>query len=431
MNRNRQALRNWATRAAAARFDGEKKRRLPNRPIAVASTLVRLGVGLALALGVCARPALAQLARSPAENLAEKIAWKTGPALEREWEAPLSLLWNEREARDALNSLSRSTSVAIFLDRRLDPSRPLNLTVRDEPLKTVTARVADELGGSVSLVGPVVVIGPRGTAGLLTALANQRRQAIGSLSRAAQVRLLRSAAWQWDELSEPRSLLAALAAEAEVRIVNPDRLPHDLWPAADLPALPWVERLTLLLAGFDLTFETSPDGQAIRLLPIPADLAFERVYPLADGAGAQASKLRELVPAAKISVARGQLRAIATVAQHEQIARVLAEGAVPVAGTAPPAAAGSPSDAGRLDPSKRYTLTVQNQPAGSVIATVARQLGIKARYEREIGERLTRKISLNVKDVPLEELLEKTLAPLGLAWRIDGEQLIIEPAAQE
>jgi hypothetical protein len=425
VNRNRQALRNWATRRGAPRFGRAKNRCDRKSPLLAARPIAGLGVWLALALGVCARPAVAQLASSPAEQLSEKITWKTGPALERELEAPLSLLWTERQSRDALNSLSRSTSVALFLDRRLDPSQPLNLTVREEPLKAVVARVADELGGSVSLVGPVVYIGPRGNGGLLAALASQRRQSIGSLPRDAQQALLKSAAWRWDELSEPRSLLEALAAEADVRVVNPELLPHDLWPAADLPAMPWVERMTILLAGFDLSFELNPEGRAIRLVPIPADLAFERVYSLA---GDQASHLRELVPGAKISVARGQLRAIATVAQHEQIARVLA------ANKATPEAMATPSSASvppKADPAKRYTVTVQNQPAGSVVATVARQLGLQARYEREIGERLTRKISLSVKDVPLDDLLEKSLAPLGLAWRIEGEQLLIESAANQ
>ena len=119
MNRNRQALRNWATRLAAARFGFEKNRIDRKSPIAAAWELTAVGVGLILVLGVCARPAFGQLADSAVEKPAERIAWKTGPALERELAAPLSLLWNERESRDALNSLSRSTSVA-------DGLRPTN-----------------------------------------------------------------------------------------------------------------------------------------------------------------------------------------------------------------------------------------------------------------------------------------------------------------
>jgi hypothetical protein len=373
---------------------------------------------VALWLGVAASTAWPQVD--------EAIAWKTGPALERELAAPLSLTWHEREARAALGSLSRSTSVAIFLDRRLDPSRLLELSAQNEPLRTVVVRVAEQLAGSVSLVGPVVYVSPQGTAGMHAALASNQRQAIGSLGREAQLRLLRSEAWQWEELTEPRTLLASLADEGGVRVVNPELLPHDLWPAANLPALLWVERMTLLLAGFDLSFELSPEGQAIRLVPIPADFAFERVYPLASDSDARVSKLRGLVPAAKIAIAGRQLRATASVADHQQIARALSDEPAPAEGTTSP-----PAAAGKLDPGKRYTVTVQNQPAGSVVATVAKQLGIKARFERATSARLTTKISLSVKDVPLGELMKKTLTPLGLVWRIEGEELVIEQAVNE
>jgi hypothetical protein len=240
------------------------------------------------------------------------------------------------------------------------------------------------------------------------------------------LRLLCSEAWQWEELTESRTLLASLADEGGVRVVNPEVLPHDLWPAASLPALPWVERMTLLLAGFDLSFEVSPDGQAIRLVPIPADFAFERVYPLASDSAAQVSKLRGLVPGAKLAVAGRKLRATASVADHRQITRALADETAPAEGTP-----SRPAAAGKLDPKKRYTVTMQNQPAGSVVATVARQLGIQTRYERTIGARLTTKISLSVQDVPLGELMEKTLSPLGLAWRIEGEELVIERAVKQ
>jgi hypothetical protein len=147
---------------------------------------------------------------------------------------------------------------------------------------------------------------------------------------------------------------------------------------------------------------------------------------LSGEATANVADLSDLVPAAKISIAGRQLRAFASAADHERIAAALA-GDKPAAGVAnspPPAAS-------KLDPDKRYTVTVQNQPAGNIIATVARQLGIQSRYERPIGARLTTKISLSVKDVPLGELMEKTLTPLGLSWRIEGESLVIERATSE
>ena len=74
---------------------------------------------------------------------------------------------------------------------------------------------------------------------------------------------------------------------------------------------------------------------------------------------------------------------------------------------------------------KRYSLTVENQSAGSVVKTVANQLGKEMKYDPQIVERLQAKISIVVKDVTLEELLSKALGPLKLSYRIDDATLEI------
>ena len=44
-----------------------------------------------------------------------------------------------------------------------------------------------------------------------------------------------------------------------------ERIPHDLWPAGNLPELSLAEQLTVLLIGFDLTFELRPEDRRLRL----------------------------------------------------------------------------------------------------------------------------------------------------------------------
>ncbi len=93
-----------------------------------------------------------------------------------------------------------------------------------------------------------------------------------------KAKLLKTAAWHWDELSKPRELLENLASEADLGIDNPQLLPHDLFPAVDLPPLPLVDRLSLLLSGFGMTFQLSRDGKLIRLVPIPAEVLSDTTY---------------------------------------------------------------------------------------------------------------------------------------------------------
>ena len=59
----------------------------------------------------------------------------------------------------------------------------------------------------------------------------------------------------WPRLSEPRQVISAVIEQRGWRVAEPERIPHDLWAAGELPELSVAEVLTVLLIGFDLTFE--------------------------------------------------------------------------------------------------------------------------------------------------------------------------------
>jgi hypothetical protein len=340
----------------------------------------------------------------------QQPTWKTGTALRKQLETPLSLVWGQREVREAVASLANSTGVAMFLDRRIDPSRTLDLTATDESLKAVLQRVAERFDGGDSLVGSVVYIGPKETAGKLATLAALRRQSVGEFSATVNSAMTKSEPLAWDDLAEPRTLLVELAKQGGVTIENPEAILHDLWPASQWPAMPWPERMTLLLAGFNLTYE--PAGpNAIRLVPIPEALEFEKSYTPRGSAEKAAADLKRLVPAVTIVVAGGSLRVAASAEDHERIDRLLRGESVATTKVTPG--------------QKRYTLTVENQPAGAVVKTIAGQLGKELTYDPAVVEKLRTKVSFTVKDVPLEELMAQTLGPLGLTYRIEGPALVI------
>ncbi len=390
MNSNRQGLCNWPTRA-----------QWPTRALALGFVVVALG---------------SLHGQEPGNRLAPEAksapAWKSAAALRTQLETPISLVWGDREARSALESLSRSTGVAIFLDRRIDPSQKLTLKAADEPLRAVLLSAAGQLDGGVAPIGSVVYVGPKATASKLLALAALRRQEAGKLPAQARVRFTKSEAWSWDELAEPRQLLEELAARGRIRVENPELFPHDLWPAADWPALAWTERMSLLLAGFDLTYELTGDA-AIRLVPIPQELTFEKTYTPRGDSDRAAIDLSRVVPEAKIVVERGVLRVIASAADHERIDKLLRGESVTTTKVTPG--------------TKRYTLTAQNKPAGAVMKTIAAQLGKELKCDAEVAQKLQTEVSLAVREVPLDELLAKTLSPLGLTYHLGETVLEIVP----
>ncbi|MDX1945249.1 MAG: STN domain-containing protein [Pirellulaceae bacterium] len=338
----------------------------------------------------------------------EPVPWKTGPALKLALDGNVGITWGERPAREGLVNLSRATGVAIFIDRRLDPEEKLDLKLADLSLQVVLERVAARLQGSVAVIGSVVYLGPTTTAAKLASIAALRREESRQNS-AISARLLKSEPWRWAEPAEPRMLLAELATRGGVSVQNPELIPHDLWPAADWPPLPWTDRLTLVLAGFGLTFELA--GDAIRLVPFPDKLVFEKLYTPRGEPAKTAADLAKQYPDAKITVAGGQLRIVAPAEDHDQIDRLLRGEKVRVSKTGPP--------------QKRYSLTVERQAAGNVVKTVANQLGVEMKYDPSLTDKLRQSVSFVVKDVPLDELLEKTLKPLGLAYKLDDKTIEI------
>jgi hypothetical protein len=265
----------------------------------------------------------------------------------------------------------------------------------------------------VSLVGSVVYVGPKATAGKLATLAALKRQEAGKFSPELRIRLTKNEAWHWDELAEPRQLLAELSRRGGVRVANPELVPHDLWPAASWPALHWTERMTRLLAGFDLTYEAA-GADAIRLVPLPEELVSEKSYTPRGDAEQVAADLRRHVPAAKIVVEGHTLRVWAATEDHDRIELLLRGESV----KSTKVAAGQ----------KRYTLTAENKPAGAVVKSIATQLGKELKYERALAATLQTEVSLKVQEVPLDELLTKTLRPLGLTYRLGEDALEIVPS---
>lgn len=334
-----------------------------------------------------------------------RVEWRTGAELVKQLRLTASIQSSEIELKQRLDKLAEVYRVAIFLDRRVDPNQLIEFSVSDVALEELLARLAHQVGAASTRLGSIVYIGPPRTAGILSTVAAERRKELTERGRSPG----RAAAWSWLELSEPRQLLVDAARQGQWAIVNPELVPHDLWASADLPPLDLAERLTLLLAGFDLTFEVAGDGR-LRLMPMPKDLAYEQVYFPADVAQAAATLKRDFP---RLTARREGSRLIVRGGydDHERIA---------------PQLAGTPKTAAKTKGGETlYTLTVERKPAGSVVSTIAKRLGKQFRYDPALREKLSQNVSLTVKDVSLEELLQQTLGGLGLSYRVTEEAIEI------
>lgn len=292
------------------------------------------------------------------------VAWHTGTDYNRALREPMSVYWPNSPIRDALMRLSKETRVAIFLDRRVDPGKIVDYRPQDViPLADLLKDFAEKQNLGVASIGSVVYIGPQPTAQKLSTLLKMKRDEIRKLPPVAARRFATRQAMQWEMLATPRQLLSGIEQETGVRITGLDLVPHDLWPATSLPELPFCERMTLLLAGFNLTY-TFHNGE-IKLIPIP------------------------------------QRMSIARVDNGKVIRRTVVPG------------------------EKRFTLTVENKPVGPVMKALSARLGLLPKFDSSAENKLGELVSLDVKDVTRDELLRAVLKPAGLDFRLEGETAIV------
>ena len=281
--------------ASRATFDGQARKPDVRN---VASTGVLTFVAITALLAV--RPAFAE----------EPVAWLTGDKLRAQLEQKVGATWEGNPFRKAITNLSRSQRVAILLDRRVDPDEKTDISFSDVTLEAALKLIAGKKQIGFAQVGPVIYLGPTATAEKLRTLSALRREEALRLPAMARTRSLQQQSMRWDDLAAPRELLKKLSADTHISIEGMDRIPHDLWAAADFPPASFIDRLTLLAGEFDLTFSFADDGSSVRLDAMPEKVVIQHSYPLRGAAGRGkeiAQRLAESLPGAQIDVAGDKL----------------------------------------------------------------------------------------------------------------------------
>lgn len=376
----------------------------------------RLGRAATLAACLCLMFVSAAVGQAPRR-------WKTGQEFERVWSNRVqNLVWSAgTPVREAVESLARTQGVAILLDRRIDPQTAIELSLQDVPLLGVLQRLAAPCGATPVMLNDVVYLGPRMAVGGLSAAVESRRREAGQLPKGVSTRLLAAREWKWDTLAEPRALIQDLADEAHVKIENLELIPHDLWPAQQLPALPWVDRLSLVLAGFGLTYALEDEGQRVRFEPLPEAEIIERTYDAALSA-TQLDAILAAAPPGVVEVRDGQLEVRGTAEEHGQLQRLLA-GRSPASrkGTGRKSAGGPGTE------KTLFTLKVASQPLEAILHALESQTGLKVQWDETLREKLQTRVTFDVREAKLEELLDAALKPAGLTFRRSGNIVTIVP----
>jgi len=288
--------------------------------------------------------------------------------LRRKLQRRVTITWQGQELAAALQRLTSAGQVALWLDRRVDRQQIINAQVIDLSLEQALENVAEKKSLGVAQLGELVYIGPRQAARELTT--QQARSMLSKAPAATRRRWLHAEPVDWPRLSEPRALATDWLSTANIQLMGSERIAHDLWPKQSLPTMPLVDRLVLLLAGFDLTCQISADGKTCEVVPIQRPL-----------------KIIQQRPAPRIQPRR------------------------PRKGTS----------------RQLFTLRLENQPLGRVLDKFAEQLQLEVVWGLE-RHKLARKqpVSCDVQNVELDELLDSIFASTNLRHRREGKRITIQ-----
>jgi hypothetical protein len=369
----------------------------------------------------CLFVAMATLFAFAAASADEPVVWLTGAKLKSQLEQKVGATWEGIPLRRAITSLSRSQRVAILLDRRVDPDQKIDFSFADVPLEKALKMTAAKVQIGVAQVGPVIYLGPTATAKKLRTLSALRHDEALHLSSPARSRILQQQPLRWDDETAPRELIKRLSADAHVTIEGTDRIPHDLWAAADLPAANLIDRLTLLAGQFDLTFSFAADGATVKLVEIPDTVAMQKSFPLrgsSAGRGKEiASRLAESLPGATIEATADKL-VVRGYAEDLDFVEVYLSGRPAKQTTV---------TAGQ----KVYQLSVV-KPVGAVLKALGPKLDLDIRVDenaiKAAGLSLATEVKVDVKNASEDELLSAVLAPAKLTFERQGKVIQVKPA---
>jgi len=348
--------------------------------------------------------------------------WLTGAPLRQRLAAPVGVDWSGARLRPSLMGLARAQQVAVYLDRRIDPDQRLDAALRDVPLEEVFRQVAESRAMGVTQLGPVVYFGPQEFTSRLRTLAALRLAEVRQLPHEAGRKFVRSERLQWPELAEPREILSELGRQNGLRIEGLEpQVPHDLWPAVDLPPLSLIDRLTLILGQFDRTFRFASEGTAIAVVGIPENVTLVRPYPAGRQAEETIRQWTALAPTSRIRRLGNQIVVEGLLEDHERIA----------APERPQPRAASKSPAPGED-SKRFTVRQARGPWEAILRQLGERLGLTVKIDRQRLERagiaLDQQVAFSVEDATLDQLLEAVLRPAGCTFERRGNVVEVTPA---
>lgn len=335
----------------------------------------------------------------------------------RDNKSSLRIAWHGVTLQQAVATLESRCKTTIFVDRRVDPTQPIDLQAEGDAQQLVQALANATQLGSIRFAG-VHYLGPAESARDLPTLHARVIPRVAALPSSQRTPFLRRHRRDWNRLSLPRDIIQEIITGAELEVSNPDLVPHDLWHTKELPAARFSEQLTLLLVGFQLDWRPTETGKQIELMPIDSPIVITHLHKPKKSSALTAEQFLSLAPEAKVRVLRGVWAVRGRVEHHALLEKIFREG-LPQQATSEPATTSNPELA-----NQRFTLTVKQQPAGAVLRQIAAAVGIDASAVDK-ADFAPERISFSVQQATLQELLDAIGDELSVSLKVVSGRIAV------
>lgn len=327
--------------------------------------------------------------------------------------ATLSVQWQQIDLQQIV-AQANWPGVTLWCDRRVDTSQIVDLEIQAQPLQDVALKLAEKCGIGIVFHDGLIALTPKDQADALpVVLADARRQAAELPPNLGRIWLAREAR-AWPKLAQPNEILSQWLEQ----IPNSEafgELPHDVWDAGKIPALPLIEQIAVLAFGFGLrpVLTVTDTKPRLHFEAFQADTICTMMI--------EDSFLRTEFRKMKADFANRYPNLSANFENGPQVSGPVGELGVLLATL----------EAKRTSPSttkgdSRYTIKLEGQPAETVIRFLAQQIKRDATFETDVPpDNLRKPITLDADQWTLEELVRQIGQQAELEIQVDANRILV------
>ncbi len=335
----------------------------------------------------------------------------TGRSFEKTvMEMPVRVDWFGAGWRSQVIGLANTQRIGVWIDRRVDPDRILELRVPVASFAQVLWLAAESHEHAVAQWDDFFFVGPPNIVAGLPQRISQLRVNISESN--FNQKFIK--AWQkpvevqGDKYCEPRDLVNDWSQTAGVTISNLDQIPHDVWNDFRLPRMPLVEAVALVVVGFDLWPEPQSDGSLL-LVPLPTIETISREWKSSAKLAAFWKEMQDRFPNLQMEDTASGKKITGDVLAINGVARCWVF-----------------RETLKADASleRRYSLTTQ-ATRGALLATIANQLGVRFDPDPAFRQQLTEIVSIEIENGSIEALLTMVLEGSPFRYELSESELRI------